>query len=188
MAWVQLLETYNIDPMVVTEMQKDVNRLETVTDRFSKIGSGTKLELSNIVQTTESVINYLRSRISSKIELTVEATDRTIEVKHNAPLMEWVIENITKNAVDSMESSGKLTVHLHQTIDWVHIDIKDTGKGISPKQFKTIFQPGYTTKKRGWGLGLSLVKRIITEYHRGRVFVLESELGVGTTFRISIPR
>lgn len=188
MAWVQLLETYNIDPMVVTEMQKDVNRLETVTDRFSKIGSGTKLELSNIVQTTESVINYLRSRISSKIELTVEATDRDIEVKHNAPLMEWVIENITKNAVDSMESSGKLTVHIHQTIDWVHIDIKDTGKGISPKQFKTIFQPGFTTKKRGWGLGLSLVKRIITEYHRGRVFVLESELGVGTTFRISIPR
>lgn len=187
MAWVQLLESMETDPMIVGEMQKDINRLETVTNRFSKIGSGTKLEMKNIVETTRSVMDYLRHRISDKIEFRFTAEQDDIEAMHNPPLMEWVIENISKNAVDSMETSGKLSVHVHQTPEWVHIDIKDTGKGISQKKFKTIFEPGYTTKKRGWGLGLSLVKRIVTENHKGKVFVLESEIGKGTTFRISIP-
>ena len=187
MAWVQLLEAQNVDPMIIEEMQKDVNRLETVTDRFSKIGSGTKLKRKNIVETTRNVMDYLRHRISNKIEFEFKSEKSEIEVLHNAPLMEWVIENIAKNAVDSMETAGKLTVYLHETPEWVHIDIKDTGKGISPKLFKTIFQPGFTTKKRGWGLGLSLVKRIVHENHKGKVFVLESEVGKGTIFRISIP-
>lgn len=188
MAWVQLLESYEIDPMVVEEMQKDVNRLETVTDRFSKIGSGTKLEMKNIVETTENVLNYLRVRISDKIDFTFESDVSEILVNHNAPLMEWVIENIVKNAVDSMEASGKLKVHVQATPTRIHIDISDTGKGIPANKFKTIFEPGYTSKKRGWGLGLSLVKRIVHEYHKGKVFVLHSEIGKGTTFRISLPR
>jgi signal transduction histidine kinase len=187
MAWVQLLEAQNVDPMIIEEMQKDVNRLETVTDRFSKIGSGTKLERKNIVETTKKVMDYLRHRISNKIEFEFKSEKSDIEVLHNAPLMEWVIENIAKNAVDSMETAGKLTVYVHETPEWVHIDIKDTGKGMPPKLFKTIFQPGFTTKKRGWGLGLSLVKRIVHENHKGKVFVLESEVGKGTIFRISIP-
>lgn len=141
MAWVQLLETQEIDQMIVGEMQKDINRLETVTDRFSKIGSGTKLEMKNIVDTTRSVMDYLRVRISSKVEFEFTAENEQIEALHNGPLMEWVIENIAKNAVDSMESSGKLSVYIHQSPEWVHIDIKDTGKGISPKKFKTIFEP-----------------------------------------------
>ncbi len=188
MAWVQLLELQEADPMIVGEMQKDISRLETVTNRFSKIGSGTKLEMKNIVETTRSVMDYLRHRISNKIIFEFSADNEHIEALHNPPLMEWVIENIAKNAVDSMETSGKLVVHVHQTPEWVHIDIKDTGKGISPKKFKTIFEPGFTTKKRGWGLGLSLVKRIVTENHKGKVFVLDSEIGKGTTFRISIPQ
>lgn len=187
MAWVQLLEAQDIDPMIVTEMQKDINRLETVTDRFSKIGSGTKLEMKNIVETTRSVMDYLRHRISDKIIFEFAAENDEILALHNPPLMEWVIENIAKNAVDSMETSGKLSVYIHQTPEWVHIDISDTGKGIHAKKYKTIFEPGFTTKKRGWGLGLSLVKRIVTENHKGKVFVLESEPGKRTTFRISIP-
>jgi len=114
-------------------------------------------------------------------------SEEPVLVEHNAPLMEWVIENIVKNAVDAMEGNGKLIVTVHKAPEWVHIDIKDTGKGISQKQLKTIFQPGFSTKKRGWGLGLSLVHRIVKEYHKGKVFVLESQVDVGTTFRISIP-
>jgi signal transduction histidine kinase len=187
MAWIELLKSQDLDPMIVKEMQKDIERLETVTDRFSKIGSGTKLDDTDIRKTCEKVLTYLKSRISSKIELTWATSSESIRVKHNAPLMEWVIENIVKNAVDAMENQGTIHVSIHELESWVHIDIADSGKGIPAKQLKTIFQPGFTTKKRGWGLGLSLVKRIIKEYHSGRVFVLHSELGKGTTFRISIP-
>jgi two-component system, sporulation sensor kinase D len=188
MAWIELLKSQDLDPMIVTEMEKDITRLETVTDRFSKIGSGTKLEMYDIVETTQKVLNYLKNRISSKIELTFESEEEVILVNHNPPLFEWVIENITKNAVDAMESQGFIHVHIHSTLQHVHIDIKDSGKGIPAKQFKTIFQPGFTSKKRGWGLGLSLVKRIVNEYHKGKVFVLESEVNKGTTFRISLPK
>lgn len=186
MAWTQLLESQNIDPMIVTEMQKDVNRLEKVTDRFSKIGSGAKLQDSDLGATVKSVVDYLRPRISDKVHFTCEVEGST-DAPHNGPLIEWVVENICKNAVDAMEGKGELYVKVFSAPEWVHIDIKDTGKGISPKQMKTIFQPGFTTKQRGWGLGLSLVKRIVTEYHKGKVYVLESHIGVGTTFRISIP-
>ncbi len=186
MAWTQLLEGQNIDPMITIEMHKDLDRLEKVTDRFSKIGSGAKLTEGDLSATVKSVLDYLRARISTKVTFEF-ISDEPIIALHNAPLMEWVVENICKNAVDAMEGDGKLIVTVHKTPEWAHIDIKDSGKGINPKQLKTIFQPGFSTKKRGWGLGLSLVKRIVKEYHHGKVFVLESQLDVGTTFRISIP-
>ena len=186
MAWVQMLEAQGVDPMITSEMQKDVDRLEKVTDRFSKIGSGASLEDKDIAATIENFIAYLRPRISAKVTVTL-LIDEKIEAAHNAPLMEWVIENICKNAVDAMEGEGKLEIKMHRTAEWVFIDIKDTGKGIPTNQLKTIFEPGFSTKKRGWGLGLSLVKRIIKEYHNGNVVVLESQLSVGTTFRISLP-
>jgi hypothetical protein len=187
MAWVQLLEAQNIDPSIVQEMQRDVDRLDTVSQRFSKIGSATHLEKGNITETIQGSITYLRPRISNKVAFSFEAPNEPIYVLHNKHLMEWVMENIIRNAVDSMESSGHLTVHIHTSPERVNIDISDTGKGIQPKQYKTIFEPGFTTKKRGWGLGLSLVKRIVKEYHKGKVFVLHSELGKGTTFRINLP-
>jgi signal transduction histidine kinase len=172
--------------MIPHEMQKDVDRLEKVTDRFSKIGSGAKLEEVDLAETVKSFLDYLRPRISNKIQIDFIANE-PIFALHNPPLMEWVIENICKNAVDAMENEGRLIVEIHKTPEWAHIDISDTGKGIQPKQLKTIFQPGFSTKKRGWGLGLSLVKRIVTEYHKGKVFVLKSTVDQGTTFRISIP-
>lgn len=187
MAWVQLLEAQGVDQSITIEMQKDVDRLEKVTERFSKIGSGAKLEQSDISLTVRNVIAYLRPRISDQVSVSIDANEEII-VLHNAPLIEWVVENISKNAVDAMEGKGQLFVHVHHTNDWVFIDIKDTGKGIPAKQLKTIFEPGFSTKTRGWGLGLSLVKRIVKEYHKGTVTVLESQLNVGTTFRISLPR
>jgi two-component system, sporulation sensor kinase D len=186
MAWITLLENQNIDPMIAVEMQKDVERLEKVTDRFSKIGSGAKLDEENLPQTVQKVLDYLRPRISDKVQIHFEADD-SIQCKHNGPLMEWVIENISKNAVDAMSGKGSLYIRIKEAPECVHIDIRDTGKGIPPKQVKTIFQPGFSTKKRGWGLGLSLVKRIVTEYHHGKVFVLESQVDKGTTFRITLP-
>lgn len=187
MAWIQLLEAQGADEMATTEMQKDIVRLEKVTDRFSKIGSGAKLDSIDMNETVRNITTYLRPRISDKVDFTVELPDIPVNAKHNTSLIEWVIENICKNAVDAMEAEGKLHVSLQGSPEWVHIDIKDTGKGIPSNQFKTIFSPGFSTKKRGWGLGLSLVKRIVKEYHRGKVFVLESHIGKGTTFRISIP-
>jgi len=187
MAWVQILESQDVDQNIIAEMQKDVERLDTVSQRFSKIGSDAQLKSIDIRDTVQNVVSYLRPRISSKVSMDLIQQPDPIMVKHNSSLMEWVMENIMKNAVDAMESTGAITVDVHTSPEWAHIDITDTGKGLSPKQFKTIFQPGYTTKKRGWGLGLSLVKRIVREYHKGKVFVLQSEPGKGTTFRISLP-
>ena len=184
--WIQLLEEQGTDKLITTEMQKDVDRLEKVTDRFSKIGSGALLEDSNLGATVDSIMEYLRPRISEKVELKKEI-DPTVRAEHNGALIEWVVENICKNAIDAMEGVGILTIKLFAQNDNAIIDITDTGKGISSKQFKRIFEPGYSTKKRGWGLGLSLVKRIIHEYHGGSISVLESKVNVGTTFRISIP-
>lgn len=187
MAWIQLLEAQEVDPSIIAEMQKDVERLDTVSQRFSKIGSDAQLKPIDIRETVQGVVSYLRPRISQKVALETRVPDEAIPVNHNPPLMEWVMENIMKNAVDAMESSGSILVDVHTSPEWVHIDITDTGKGMTPAHYKTIFQPGFTTKKRGWGLGLSLVKRIVREYHKGKVFVLRSEPGKGTTFRISLP-
>jgi signal transduction histidine kinase len=186
-AWVDLLEAQEVDKEPLDEMRKDLIRLEKVTDRFSKIGSETKLESADVVLTVTQVLDYLRVRLSNKIDIRSEQPSVSYTVPHNIALMEWVIENITKNAVDAMEGVGTLTVRFEKEGSWIHIELEDTGKGILPNQFKTIFQPGYSTKKRGWGLGLSLAKRIVESYHKGKIYVLRSELGKGTTFRISLP-
>ena len=186
-AWVDLLEAQAVDKEPLDEMRKDLIRLEKVTDRFSKIGSETKLESADVVLTVTQVLDYLRVRLSNKIDIRLEQPAEAYTVPHNIALMEWVIENITKNAVDAMEGVGTLTVRFEKEGGWIHIELEDTGKGLMPNQFKTIFQPGYSTKKRGWGLGLSLAKRIVESYHKGKIYVLRSELGKGTTFRISLP-
>jgi two-component system, sporulation sensor kinase D len=183
-AWVEYLKIQNIDPEIANEINKDVSRLEQVANRFSKIGSTTQLENVDLINTIQIVLNYLKTRVSSKIIIEFISPENEILVPHNPSLIEWVIENIIKNAVDSMENSGKLTISIAKNEKNVFVDIEDTGKGIAHANFKTIFKPGFTTKKRGWGLGLSLVKRIVNEYHKGNVFVLHSEIDKGTAFRI----
>ncbi|MCF8409687.1 MAG: HAMP domain-containing histidine kinase [Crocinitomicaceae bacterium] len=188
MAWVQYLETQNIDPMIVNEMQKDVDRLEIVTDRFSKIGSGAKMENKDLVVTIGNILDYLRTRISDKVTIDYRIVNEgPIFLKHNPSLIEWVVENICKNGVDAMEGKGKIQVQIAQENNWIHIDITDTGKGMSKKQYSRIFKPGFSTKTRGWGLGLTLAHRIVKNYHQGKLFVLQSEIGKGTCFRISLP-
>ena len=187
MASNQLLESKGIESSITDEINKDIERLNVVTNRFSKIGSESVLQSANVVEVVDGAIAYLKNRISSKIELTFEADDKEITTQLNPALIEWAVENIVKNAVDSMDGEGAINVKVFQQEDEVYIDIKDTGKGIPSNKIKSVFRPGYTTKKRGWGLGLSLVKRIIEEFHKGQVYVLQSELGVGTTFRIQLP-
>jgi hypothetical protein len=186
MAWVQLLEGMDIDKSIPKEMNKDINRLSQVTDRFSKIGAGTQLKSADIVETTSSFLSYLRTRLPQKVNLTFESTEEEVIIPHNPPLFEWVIENICKNAIDAMEGEGKLSIEISKEGGKVYIDITDTGKGMTLSQQRSVFQPGFTTKKRGWGLGLSLAKRIINEYHKGRLKVLKSEIDEGTTFRITL--
>lgn len=184
-AWMELLELKNIDPILIDEMKKDVSRLSTITERFSKIGSVPSLDnvyLSAVIQNT---VNYLQARVSNKVKFTIDAGNALdIKVPLNIPLFEWVIENLCKNAVDAMDGEGSIYIQLTDVTQYVFVDISDSGKGIPKSKFKTVFQPGYTTKQRGWGLGLSLVKRIIEDYHNGKIFVKHSEIGKGTTFRI----
>lgn len=185
MAWVNHLESQQVDAMMTTEMQKDLDRLSKITERFSKIGSEAKFEPQDLVITIGENLEYLRSRFSNKVKIVFDvAHEGPLIVPHNVSLMEWVVENICKNAVDAMDGIGELTLSLRKEEKRVYLDISDTGKGLTKSQFTTIFQPGYSTKKRGWGLGLTLVKRIIEEYHKGKVFVLKSELDKGTVFRI----
>lgn len=186
MAWVELLRGMDIDKSIPEEMDKDIKRLSQVTDRFSKIGANTSLKDEYIVNTTQNLLSYLRTRIPKKISLHFDAEENELNVPHNASLFEWVIENICKNAIDAMEGEGNLWVTIHSTGNKVYIDIKDDGKGMSSHQQRSVFQPGFTTKKRGWGLGLSLAKRIIEQYHKGKITILSSELGKGTTFRITL--
>jgi hypothetical protein len=186
MAWVELLKGTDIDKSIPLEMDKDVRRLTQVTDRFSKIGAGAKLDDKNIVSTTQEIFNYLKTRTSSKVQFVFQTEQEEIIIPHNPPLFEWVIENLCKNAIDAMKGSGTLTVSLSKKPGKVYVDISDTGKGMSPSQQRSAFEPGFTTKKRGWGLGLSLSKRIIHEYHKGKLTILSSELDKGTTFRITL--
>lgn len=187
MAWVEHLEAQGIDPEIINELNKDLNRLNVITDRFSKIGSQPELKNALIVKELEESVQYLQTRISRRVDfgLIVESQD-VIEVNINKPLFSWVIENMVKNAVDAMRGEGKLTITVSDSETQVYIDVSDSGQGISIAQQKLLFQPGFTTKKRGWGLGLSLAKRIINEYHKGKIFVKYSEPGKGTTFRISL--
>ncbi len=187
MAWLELLKSEGVNESYLIEMNKDLQRLETVTDRFSKIGSENKLVEENIVTVVGHNIEYLKNRVSGQVEVTFHSEQEVLSAKMNASLFGWVIENIIKNAVDAMEGKGVINVKLLQERNLNVIEITDDGKGIPTASLKTVFEPGYTTKKRGWGLGLSLAKRIIEEHHKGKIFVKSSELNVGTTFRIELP-
>ena len=188
MAWMELLPDYGVDADTLAEMSKDVNRLSTIASRFSKIGSEPRMELVELRTVVAEAVDYMDTRISPRISLTFNpGTADDPQVMACTPLLEWVIENLIKNAVDAMEGSGKIDVSLDATHTMAAIEVADTGKGISRKNFKTVFNPGYTTKSRGWGLGLTLAKRIVEQYHRGRIFVARSTVGQGTTFRIELP-
>lgn len=187
MAWSQYLEATGADREITEEINKDVKRLSVIADRFSKIGSKPELHLEYLNDVVSSSLQYMKGRISGKVELTMHFSDDDQGVLISRPLFEWVMENLTKNAVDAMDGSGRIDITTGRDREKVYIDVSDTGKGILRKNFKNVFHPGYTTKKRGWGLGLTLVKRIIEEYHGGRIYVKESEVGKGTTFRIELP-
>ena len=189
MAWTQLLETMGVDKSIVTDMDKDVKRLSTIADRFSKIGSMPDKELTSINEAVESSLEYMRVRIPKRVALNIHTNDQTnCGVMLSQTLFAWVMENLTKNAVDAMDGEGKLDITVEDSPHNAVILVKDTGKGIPRKNFKNVFNPGFTTKKRGWGLGLTLVKRIIEEYHNGQIYIQESEVGKGTTFCIELPK
>ena len=188
MAWMQMLETTDLDSSIVEDMNKDVNRLSIIADRFSKIGSKPEMELAFVNESVVKSLEYMRTRISQRVKLNIHTGEDECGVLLCMSLFEWVMENLTKNAVDAMQGEGKIDITVSSNANTVLIDVADTGKGIARKNFGNVFNPGFTTKKRGWGLGLTLVKRIIEEYHGGRIYVKESELGKGTTFRIELPR
>jgi signal transduction histidine kinase len=187
-AWVELLKLKGVDEDTLTEIEKDVNRLETITDRFSKIGSKARLDDTDIVTVVNDSMSYIRSRSSQKVNFTLHSSSDVIMVPINTHLFEWVVENLCKNAVDAMEGNGSITIDINEDDKYVLIDIGDTGKGIPKSLFKTIFRPGYTSKQRGWGLGLTLSKRIIENYHSGKIFVKSSTLNKGATFRIMLKK
>lgn len=189
MAWIEILKLQNIDETLIKEFEKDTERLERITERFSKIGSKPELFPTNLINTLNSTINYLKTRSSNKVIFKTSFSEQeNIETPLNAALFSWVIENLCKNAIDAMENNGTITINVRKKENQIIIDVTDTGKGVPKSQFKTIFQPGYSTKKRGWGLGLSLAKRIIENYHNGKIFIKWSEIGKGTTFRIILGR
>ncbi len=187
--WVEMMKENPADRTMLLEMEKDIGRLKLVSDRFSKIGSTPNLEETDLVTTLRQVVEYVKKRAPGKILFHLETGGvMHIPVKISPPLFEWVVENILKNALDAMEGKGNITVHVQETIKNIQIDITDTGKGISAANISRVFNPGFTTKKRGWGLGLTLSKRIIHQYHKGELFVKASELGKGTTFRITLKK
>lgn len=186
MAWNEHLLSIGVDKSIVGEMQEDVKRLNTITERFSKIGSQPTLVPENMNQVLSDSVDYLKKRTSKNVEYSLDLPSEQIVAKLSRPLFEWVIENLCKNAVDAMDGKGKIHMKLNMVPEGLQIDITDTGKGISKSKFETIFEPGYTTKNRGWGLGLSLCKRIIESYHHGKIFVLSSEVNKGSTFRITL--
>lgn len=186
MAWAEVLkETYPEDELI-PEMENDIRRLQLIADRFSKIGSLPEPVPTSLIEVMEHVIQYMDRRTSRKVQMVRSFPDDDIIVPLNASLFEWVIENLCKNAVDAMEGAGTITIHLESVANKAIIEVTDTGKGIRKKDIGNVFRPGFTTKKRGWGLGLSLAKRIVEEYHHGRIYVKLSEVGVGTTFRIEL--
>ena len=188
MAWSEVLkETYPDDPLL-KEMDKDVQRLQLIAERFSKIGSAPELEKMDLRPVVKRVADYYDRRTSSKVLFSCDLPSEVVCVNMSAPLFEWVIENLCKNAVDAMQGKGSIRIEVGESEQKVYIDLSDTGKGIARKNFKTVFKPGFTTKKRGWGLGLSLAKRIVEVYHHGRIYVKCSEEGKGTTFRVELPR
>lgn len=186
--WTEILKSENLNPDYITEIEKDIDRLQTITERFSKIGSIPTLEMVDIITETINSYDYLKSRSSKLVEFEIITPEGDIPVNLNKQLYSWVIENLVKNAIDAMKGRGKLIVEISQLEDNVKVSVTDTGKGIPKKLFKKIFDPGFTTKKRGWGLGLSLTKRIIEDFHSGKIKVLQSEIGKGTTIQIALKR
>jgi len=184
--WIEILKTEEIDQSITVEIEKDVDRLQTITDRFSKIGSVPVLEALDVIAETYNTYEYLQSRFSKQVAFSYLAPKDPVLAYINPTLYSWTIENLVKNAIDAMKGKGTLELKIEQDSNHVKITVKDSGSGIPKNQFKTIFEPGFTTKKRGWGLGLSLTKRIVEEYHYGKIKVLHSELGKGTTFQIQL--
>lgn len=183
--WLEIMKADNVDETTVSEIEKDINRLQTITDRFSKIGSEPILENRNIIEETEQSFDYLKSRFSNQVSFSFKAPEKVIMVSLNPILHSWTVENLVKNAIDAMKGRGRLTVEIIEENNLVKILVTDSGKGIPKKEFKKVFEPGFTTKKRGWGLGLSLTKRIVEEYHKGKIKVLNSEINKGTTMQVS---
>lgn len=187
--WLEILRSEkNVDPSYLSEIEKDIERLKTITERFSKVGSKIKLEKTDITKATRASFEYLQNRSSKLIQFTIDLPNEPAWVSLNEPLYSWTIENLTKNAIDAMKGRGKLEVELVRSKNFVKVLIKDSGKGIPTKNFNRIFEPGFSTKKRGWGLGLSLVKRIIEDYHHGKIIVAYSEIDKGSTFEIKLKR
>lgn len=189
MAWTEILKESYPDDALIPEMDKDVKRLQLIADRFSKIGSLPEPVPSSLNEVMDHVIDYMDRRTSKKVKMVKDFPDHDIIVRLNASLFEWVIENLSKNAVDAMGGEpGTITLHVEETDDRAIVEVRDTGKGIKKRDLSNVFRPGFTTKKRGWGLGLSLAKRIVEEYHHGRIYVKSSEVGKGTTFRIELKK
>lgn len=184
LAWTEILKDSYPEDNMINEMCKDVKRLEIIAERFSKIGSIPELKNTSIVEVIKHVVDYMDKRTSSKVNITYHSSEKEIIARINPSLFEWVIENLCKNAVDAMEGNGKIDINTFYEKEKIVIEVKDSGKGIKRKNIKNVFTPGFTTKKRGWGLGLSLAKRIIMNYHKGKIFIKETEIGKGTTFRI----
>ncbi|MBO7233667.1 MAG: HAMP domain-containing histidine kinase [Paludibacteraceae bacterium] len=187
LAWTELLKMNNDSAKYLPEIVKDVERLHMIAERFSKIGSQPELLTTDLRETLRHAMRYMEGRISKQVDLEMKLPEVCVYCNINTPLMEWVVENIVKNAIDAMEGKGKLCVQLTPKEKIVVLDFIDTGRGITHREFKKVFRPGYTTKQRGWGLGLSLVRRIVEEYHKGKVYVKQSEIGVGTTIRVELP-
>ena len=187
LAWIEILKAENYNTELTAEVEKDVKRLEKITDRFSRIGNKPELKHENICPVLENSVNYLKSRTSKNVNYVMDIPEHEIMVMLNVSLFEWVIENLCKNAVDAMQGRGKLSISLKEENGSAVIDISDTGKGLLKRNFKKIFRPGFTTKKHGWGLGLSLAQRIVGDYHKGKIFVKSSQPNKGTTFRIILP-
>ena len=188
MAWVEILKENYPEDELIPEMDKDVKRLELIAERFSKIGSLPEPVDASMNEVLAHVVDYMDRRTSQKVQIVRHLPDEEVIVKMNASLFEWVIENLCKNAVDAMEGAGRIDLTLTSEANRVVVEVQDNGKGIRKKDVKNVFTPGFTTKKRGWGLGLSLARRIVEEYHHGRIFVKSSEVGVGTTFRIELKK
>ena len=182
--WVEMLKETGADATISKEMEKDVNRLKLISDRFGKIGSPPKLEEQEITGQVENMVAYIKRRSTDKVAFSIEKPEEHVYAKISEPLFDWVIENLLKNALDAINGRGTIDIRIKKSNEKIIIDIKDSGKGISKQNISRVFKPGFTTKKRGWGLGLSLAKRIIEKYHSGQLYVKSSEIGKGTTFRI----
>ena len=183
-AWQELLSVRYPNDDLIPQMRQDLDRLQVIAERFSKVGSEPELETADLYDLVKETADYMRTRISSKVQIITECEAKSVLADVSKPLVSWVLENLIKNAIDAMDGIGRITIHLSEDEDRLFLDITDTGRGIDHRLFRSVFRPGYTSKARGWGLGLSLSQRIIQDYHRGRLFIKQSTAGVGTTFRI----